>query len=366
MNNGKKRISMTGMVAAIVLGIGAAMATAQEADLRVTLEGPQVDVEVDQQFQLAVSIENTSPNTAENVSFTLDFPAGIAFNGFRNLPQGSLSCEQTAEALTCHLGKAPHDLEGDAKVGFIVLATGSQAGTFTVQVHVDTDTPEGDLTDNMAAVQVTIVAAGSGGGGGGEPDSDFDGIPDSEDNCPNTFNPDQADSDADGVGDACDNCPFTPNPAQEDQDGDGVGDACDNCPLTPNPFQEDTDGDGVGDVCDNCPLTPNPLQEDSNGNGIGDACDDTVDPGDDPDDQPDDQPDDEPGDDPGDDGDADDDTDPGDTSPDDGEDAGQTVPPNCGCIQAGGSAAFTPFALMALSAMGLLKIGVARSTRRRR
>jgi hypothetical protein len=37
----------------------------------------------------------------------------------------------------------------------------------------------------------------------GETDTDGDGIPDSHDNCPNTFNPDQADADGDGIGDVC-------------------------------------------------------------------------------------------------------------------------------------------------------------------
>jgi DMSO/TMAO reductase YedYZ molybdopterin-dependent catalytic subunit len=41
-----------------------------------------------------------------------------------------------------------------------------------------------------------------------EPDTDGDGVPDSQDNCPNTFNPSQRDSDGDGTGDACDTgCP---------------------------------------------------------------------------------------------------------------------------------------------------------------
>src|SRR5262249_36389526 len=43
-----------------------------------------------------------------------------------------------------------------------------------------------------------------------------------------------------------------------DTDGDGVPDADDNCPSVPNPDQADSDGDGVGDACEeellrNCP-----------------------------------------------------------------------------------------------------------------
>jgi hypothetical protein len=38
----------------------------------------------------------------------------------------------------------------------------------------------------------------------GFPDQDGDGVPDSIDNCPTVYNPDQMDSDQDGVGDACD------------------------------------------------------------------------------------------------------------------------------------------------------------------
>jgi len=114
-------------------------------------------------------------------------------------------------------------------------------------------------------------------------DSDGDGIQDSDDNCPNTPNPNQEDADGDGIGDVCDG-------SSNDSDNDGINNDDDNCPNTPNPNQEDSNGDGIGDACaddfdndgvenniDNCPDIPNPNQEDSDGDGIGDVCD-TIEP----------------------------------------------------------------------------------------
>lgn len=122
-------------------------------------------------------------------------------------------------------------------------------------------------------------------------DSDGDGIPDAEDNCPWVYNPDQADRDGDGVGDACDNCPDHPNPGQEDQDRDGVGDLCDNCPEIFNPEQEDGWGNGIGDVCREGPGTRDPEEPDDPGPNLpgdgdpdanrdsdGDGIPDLVDP----------------------------------------------------------------------------------------
>jgi hypothetical protein len=127
-------------------------------------------------------------------------------------------------------------------------------------------------------------------------DDDLDRVPDSLDNCPGVYNPDQSDADADSIGDLCDpctdtdgdflgnpgfpgtgssacpldNCPDVPEYFGYDTDGDGVGDVCDLCPGFDDKI--DPDGDGVPSGCDNCPLRYNPGQEDSDGNDVGDVC----------------------------------------------------------------------------------------------
>ncbi|MGB1231796.1 MAG: reprolysin-like metallopeptidase [Winogradskyella sp.] len=107
-------------------------------------------------------------------------------------------------------------------------------------------------------------------------DNDNDGVPNDDDNCPETANADQSDIDMDGIGDVCD----------DDIDGDGILNGNDNCVTIPNIDQADNDMDGIGDLCDvdddndtilddddNCPFIANPSQSDIDGNGVGDTCD---------------------------------------------------------------------------------------------
>jgi len=130
-----------------------------------------------------------------------------------------------------------------------------------------------------------------------EIDDDADGVLDTVDNCPVSYNPTQLDADHDGVGDVCD----------PDDDGDGVPDSLDCASLDPDMFpgatevcdgkdnncdgridegfrdsdhdgradciEVDDDGDGVLDGVDNCQLIYNPIQEDTDHDGWGDACD---------------------------------------------------------------------------------------------
>ncbi|MFT6184226.1 MAG: outer membrane protein OmpA-like peptidoglycan-associated protein, partial [Flavobacteriales bacterium] len=110
----------------------------------------------------------------------------------------------------------------------------------------------------------------------GCPDSDADGVQDSEDDCPEipglTEFKGCPDTDGDGIRDPEDNCPEIAGPAENngcpwtDQDGDGILDKDDACPDEAGPAENqgcpysDVDGDGVLDKDDLCPSTPGPAE----------------------------------------------------------------------------------------------------------
>jgi len=106
-------------------------------------------------------------------------------------------------------------------------------------------------------------------------DTDGDGIPDDEDNCPTVYNPDQLDSNPDDEGgDACAICA---TPIGRDLDHDGYDDGCDRC-IGPGPIGVDADGDGIDDGCDPCVNGVSIVDNDTNGDGIKDGCEVCVGP----------------------------------------------------------------------------------------
>lgn len=150
-------------------------------------------------------------------------------------------------------------------------------------------------------------------------DADNDGVADSQDNCAQIANPNQADWDADGAGDACDDTDadqlkddyeiatfYGPSsaprqtdkshrdtdrdgwgdgyevntehtdPTLKDTDGDGWEDPTEKGAGT-DPHNPDTDGDGVRDSYDNCAKVANPDQSDRDKDRRGDVCDSTPD-----------------------------------------------------------------------------------------
>ena len=125
-------------------------------------------------------------------------------------------------------------------------------------------------------------------------DTDGDGIPDTEDNCPNEAGPREnkgcpdKDTDGDGVVNRKDKCPDKAGPPErdgcpeEDKDNDGIVDSKDKCPDDPEDKDgfEDADGcpdpdndkDGILDKDDKCPNEP----ETKNGYQDEDGCPDEV------------------------------------------------------------------------------------------
>ncbi len=230
-----------------------------EAELAVVLAGPTgpaAPVIVNKAITYTATVHNNGLFDAEGVELSETLPAGTAF-----VSAIGGTCAGSAGNVTCDIGLMA---SGSEVVIMLVIQAPGTPGLINNTVTVSSITNDDFKANNTASV-VTQV----------DSDNDNDLVPDSLDNCPLVYNPDQLDTDRDGIGDACD----------PDIDNDGVLNGVDNCPLIVNPEQLDTDGDGIGDACDpdkdndgvlngvdNCPLVFNPKQTDTDGDGIGDAC----------------------------------------------------------------------------------------------
>ena len=175
----------------------------------------------------------------------------------------------------------------------LVVGVGAGAGIISSAARRD---------DYRAFLGISWAPAADGRGSAtGGVDSDSDGVPDSQDLCPNEpedkdgFDDEDGcpdlDNDQDGIPDRLDKCPNEPEDKdgfqdhdgcpETDNDGDGIPDAQDKCPNDPEDrdgFQDDdgcpdadNDGDGIPDVADRCPNEP----ETRNGVDDDDGCPDS-------------------------------------------------------------------------------------------
>src|SRR5690606_38334899 len=172
-----------------------------------------------------VSVEDTSAP----VVITRDLEISLDASG-----NVSITAEQLNDASIDNCGIASYSIDrssfscGDTGEHFVILTVTDHSGnTASAEAIVTVNNPSGD--NDVDGIQDNC-----------DEDDDNDGIPDTEDNSPKDYNPDQTDSDGDGEGDISD----------MDSDNDGINDGFDNCPTVYNPGQEDINKDGIGDVCD--------------------------------------------------------------------------------------------------------------------
>jgi hypothetical protein len=143
------------------------------------------------------------------------------------------------------------------------------------------DTDHDGIPDGCDGCPIDPGKSAPGICGCGVPDTDTDGegVADCIDICAG-FD-DNADFDADGLPDSCDNCPEIFNPDQDDQDLNGIGDACETescCGLHNNNYTGNTDcsDDGKRNLADITRLidrvygSKQPLCCEENGNVDGD------------------------------------------------------------------------------------------------
>jgi Thrombospondin type 3 repeat len=117
---------------------------------------------------------------------------------------GSTNCPTPAPTLASDAG-APYAGSNSS----VTITAPATAGPYSYTAKWQSAlSPAGSGDSNAitgGTVQVTYTLTVSGA-----TDTDGDGVPDSEDNCPNDANPDQADADQDGLGNACDSNSYAP------------------------------------------------------------------------------------------------------------------------------------------------------------
>ncbi len=189
------------------------------ADLSLVKEVSNPTPNVSETVTFTITVSNTGPDAATNVSISDVLPAG--YNNIVNISNGGVVTNNTINWSIANISASD-----SATVTFtadVVTPTGTANEYFnTAQIsasdQLDPDsTPNNDdgnqSEDDEDSAFVMLVIL----------DRDNDGIPDIDDNCLNIFNPDQADTNDDGFGDACVDPSSNINPNADIGDGVTAG-----------------------------------------------------------------------------------------------------------------------------------------------
>lgn len=139
------------------------------------------------------------------------------------------------------------------------ISTGTASTTIKPRIDKDGD----GLTDEEEKAYGTNPQS---------PDSDKDGLIDSDEINIYHTNPSDADSDNDGLSDFDELKKYHTDPNHRDSDRDGLEDRVELRETHTNPLRPDTDGDGLSDGEEVARYRTNPMRRDSDGDGLSDGA----------------------------------------------------------------------------------------------
>jgi hypothetical protein len=175
------------------------------------LEVTEQDATPGEEVEVAVRFPNLADDTLEAdldvfVFLCTDDPTNpLVPDPFFGLRGGSLldtECTPVASSTLSNLVTPTDGVFYEERVTFTAIDTVAAPGDTFYLILVLPSTTVGASAYTACAGYVGFCDPAPTGG-----DTDGDGVPDDQDNCPTVANPDQTDTDGDGLGDACDPTP---------------------------------------------------------------------------------------------------------------------------------------------------------------